>query len=62
MGITTEDIFAKYLLQSLNSISLDVGTKPSPNSFKALKVNVNSVSLRSLIMNHVLEERWKGKL
>lgn len=45
----------------LNRISVCVGEEPSPNSFKVLKVNVNIFSVRSLIINYVLEKRLEGE-
>lgn len=38
-----------------------MGEEPSPNSFKVLKVNVNIFSVRSLIINYVLEKRLEGE-
>lgn len=55
----------QYLLnicfKVLNRISMCVGEKPSRNIFKVLNVNVNIVSLNSLIINYVLKKMVEEK-
>lgn len=49
-------------LKVLNRIFIYIWEKFFWNSFKVLKVSVNIVSLRLLVINYVLEERLKEKL
>lgn len=55
----------QYLLnicfKVLNKISVCVGEKYSRNIFKVLNINVNIVSLSSLIINYVLKKMIEEK-